>query len=675
MLDMTVEKNSETALKLLGKVVSDKKGGEDRPQQKRMVSAVCEAVDDHRSVMIEAGTGSGKSFAELIPAAVYADNGSRWIISTATIQLSEQIGKIDLPFLEKEIEGLEGTWSVLKGRSNYACLERISFIKREDEEAKGKQSLFEDGEDNGKSSPKSLPKESVELRSLLEWSESSETGDRGEAPAVSDKTWSRFSRTSGTCPGAKKCPFGDVCFAEKAISKAQESRIVVTNHALVAHDLDQRAQEQESVLGENLGVIVFDESHQLESYLSDAWGAEISGEYAKEVVSQVRSILGSNAKDAQNSLKTHLDGLIKAAVISCQKNDKKSLLINPGEKFPSLVQNALNVVNADISNLSHLNLHDDKAKSSMFRLTNMMSETIGRLNNDSEENVRWIEYDGMEWKKNAEPVARIRTAPLMIGPILSDITERFGITTIFTSATIQVDGGFEIPSTKLGVSAAEGVALGSPFDFPRQGILCIPDGIPVPKGEDREKHFDEFKDMSMKVVKALGGRTLILCTSKKNTVAMAEFLRSKGVKVIDTVNTPQSHATEVFKNDEESVLVGTYGVWQGLDVPGSSLQAVLIEKIPFNRMDDMLANARSNYWDSHGSSGFMLESIAGAQTRLNQAVGRLIRARTDRGVVVIADPRMRKTRYGKTLVNGLPPFYRLDDFDKVVASCKNLVGR
>lgn len=657
-----------TALDALNDVVANKDGGEDRPQQRTMVEAVCRSVETAHPVMIEAGTGSGKSFAELIPAAIYSDMENRWVVSTATIQLSEQIGELDLPFLETRIKGLRDSWAVLKGRSNYACLENIDKVEREDQEAQKNVNLFDDDTENG--DKKELPKESKELQEILEWSKTTDTGSRTDAPAVSDRTWSRVSRSSGTCPGAEKCIFGSSCFAEKAIRNAKESRIVITNHALVAHDLSKRAQDGEGVFGPGLTNIVFDESHQLESYLSEAWGAEFSEEFLKEFLSQVKSIIGSSSKDTQNSLKEHGEDIVRAAVVAC-KADDKSFLVSAKDGFPSLVQSALNVFERDVKDASRLVLHDEKAKSSMSKLTQMMLDTLHLFQTNDEGTVRWIEYDSMEWKKGAAPTASLRTAPLMIGEQLTERTNDVGINTIFTSATIKVDGGFSIPSLKLGVDAADGVDLGSPFNFRTQGILCIPD-IPSPKADTRDDHFREFKKMSLKVVKALNGRTLILCTSKKNTVAMREFLEKKGINVVDTVDTPQAQATRMFKNDTSCVLVGTYGVWQGLDVPGESLQAVLIEKIPFNRMDDMLAKARSDYWDRHGKSGFMLESIASAQTRLNQAVGRLIRARSDRGIVIIADPRMKTTRYGKALVSGLPGFYRMDDFDKVVASCKNL---
>lgn len=658
----------EESLSRLSKVVSDKPGGEDRPQQRRMIEAVCAAVSTSTPVMVEAGTGSGKSFAELIPASVFATSEKRWVLSTATIQLSEQLGKVDLPFLGREIPGLDGTWSVLKGRSNYLCRERTHKVRSEDEESR---TLFNADESETKKTE--LPKEAQELSALLDWEDSPECdGDRGNGPAVSDKVWAQTSRTSSTCPGADKCPFGGDCFAEKAIESAKHSRIVISNHALVAHDLMKRADDGIGVFGENVDVIVFDESHQLESYLSEAWGSEVGIEWGKDVVSQMRSILGNSGKDITNSFKEHVDDLVKSAVVECQKSGGKSMLIPPSSSWPTLVQESLNVLEHDITEFSYIPVSDANGKSSQKRLANMLSDLFSRLGDNSERTVRWVEYDSMEWKKGAEPVARLKTAPLMVGEMLSQITDDLGITPIFTSATIRVNGGFKIPSEKLGVPAANGVDLGSPFSFGRQGILCIPDDIPVPKGDDREKHFKKFQKMSLEIVKALGGRTLILCTSKKNTVKMKEFLSSKGVDVVDTVDTPQAQAASAFKENASTVLVGTYGVWQGLDVPGDSLQAVLIEKIPFDRVDDMLVSARSRHWDENGGSGFMLESIANAQTRLNQAVGRLIRSKSDKGIVVIADPRMKTTRYGSTLTNGLPPFYRLDDFNALVKSCRNL---
>ncbi len=668
MNPMTNTDSTNEALRVLSEVIANKEGGEDRPQQRTMVEAVCRSVENSHPVMIEAGTGSGKSFAELIPAAVYSDMENRWIVSTATIQLSEQIGELDLPFLEQKIPGLSGTWSVLKGRSNYVCRDRIEHVEAEDAEAKNQ--LF-DAEGEGS---RPLPKEAKELQEILEWEKTTSSGSRSDAPAVSDKTWGQVSRSSSSCPGADKCPFGGSCFAEKAIQKARDSRIVITNHALVAHDLSKRSLDGEGVFGPDVKNIVFDESHQLESYLSDAWGAEFSEDTLKDFLSQVKSIIGSNSKDLQNSLKEHGEDIVRAAVIACKSGDNKSMLIAGGETFPALVQNALNVFESNVRELTHLTINDEKNRSSMHKLAQMMQDRLALFQNTSESTVRWIEYDSMEWKKGAAPTASLRTAPLMIGGMLTERTNDVGINTIFTSATIKVDGGFSIPSMKLGVDAADGVDLGSPFNFRGQGILCIPD-MPSPKADSRDEHFLEFKKMSLETIKALGGRTLILCTSKKNTVAMSEFLSGKKIRVIDTVNTPQAQATRIFKNDPETVLVGTYGVWQGLDVPGESLQAVLIEKIPFNRMDDMLAKARSDFWDNHGRSGFMLESIASAQTRLNQAVGRLIRSKSDRGIVIIADPRMKTTRYGKALVSGLPGFYRMDNFETVVASCKNLKGK
>ena len=648
-------------------------GGQRREGQDRMADAVRAAIATREHVAVQAGTGTGKSLAYLVPAIHHAvATGGTVVISTATIALQRQLVDRDLPRVAAALKPLLGrapTFAILKGRRNYLCLNKLHG----GDDVDPADELFD---------PFQISAMGRAVKRLHEWADTSETGDRDElVPGVPDATWRQVSVTARECLGAARCPVGDDCFAEKARATAGKADIVVTNHALLAID----AMDGRQVLPEH-DVVVVDEAHELVDRVTGVATAELTssqvGATARRLGKLVDQAVADRLAEAGEGLALVLEDLpagrwdalpqaaagvlsaLRDAATSCRQSLGGERREDPeGAAGRKIAQAAL----------------DDVADTAV-RLLGAFDEPDPAKRRD----VVWLAEHGPDGARYKV----LHAAPLWVGGLLRE--RLFGRSTvILTSATLALGGNFDALARQWGLppSAAaaggaddpvpdpdapkwSGLDVGSPFAHARSGILYVARRLPPP-GRDGlpPSYLDEIAGL----VEAAGGRTLGLFSSMRAAKQATEALRGR----LDTPLLCQGDDATMllvkrFAEDPETSLFGTLSLWQGVDVPGPSLSLVIIDRIPFPRPDDPLVAARQRATDSRGGNGFLAVSATHAALLLAQGAGRLLRRMDDRGVVAILDPRLATARYGGFLRASLPPFWPTDDRDKVHAALARL---
>lgn len=665
---MSDKKPIESAVELLTAIIALKAGGETREQQVIAVQKINESLEGESNLIIEAPTGAGKTLSYMIPIIF---NESKAVISTATKQLSEQISGTDIPFLQKAIKEVapEKSFSaaLLKGRDNYYCL-----AKAEDQARLSKQasSLFEMDsieENAGKVSEKTKDF-AKEIQAIDKWADKTKTGDRSEAPAVSDTIWRQYSSTSGECPGKQVCPFGEQCFAEFAREKARKAKVVITNHAVVANDL----KAEESVMLGERDVFVFDELHELDNYLSNAWGTRLTAKMLKDAHKQFKQL-----PELKTEYIEELEILGKKFNGVCDATPEGVIEGTP--KLLGTLTTRLYAVTSKIATQAAKVAKDDsereglrKVAAVVVRKATEIMESCELILDDSPNTVRWVNHK--------EENKTINAAPLRVGPQLQLSLEERNAHMVGTSATIRVNGDFGIPVHNLALATASAdyntVAVDTPFNYRKQALMYIPhpDVFPAPVGAERAEHTEAVKREVVDLVKAAGGRALCLYTTLDAALENGKVLRKKFPKlnILIQGDAPAPQLIEEFKKDETSVLVATMGMWHGLDVPGPACSLVIMDKIPFKPMNDPLSTARQKWADESGRNGFMDVYVADANVMLAQGAGRLIRSTTDKGVVAILDVRLSSKAYGKAMLKSLPPMLIFQDKNKVIAALERL---
>ncbi|WP_446740508.1 ATP-dependent DNA helicase [Nocardioides sp. T2.26MG-1] len=621
-----------------------------------MAEAVAEAMDKGQHLLVQAGTGTGKSLAYLVPSLLH---DKRVVVATATLALQHQLVERDLPRLVEAVkaapggQGLDTSHAVLKGRSNYACLHRIREGVPDD------QGALEVELPSG-----SLGKKVLELRAWAEEeTEQGGTGERDNAPRHTDREWRQVSVNHRECLGAAKCPFGQECFAERAKEKAHRSHLVVTNHSLLAID----AIEGVPMIPE-YDVVVIDEAHELTIRVTQAATDEL---WAAEVERAARRSQRHVEGDQANDLADAADALREAIAEA-----------RPGrfDRVPEQLADALVLVRdaarACVSAYPKADASDeaDAGRTQARGAVQEVFATAERMASGSDADVLWL----TEGTERMPP--RLCVAPLQVwGPmrdkLLSDKT------VVFTSATLMLGGDFSSVATSVGLKPSErivdgtpvaepsvdehalpwrGIDVGSPFDYGRQAILYVARHLPPP-GRDGlvRAQLDEIVEL----VDAAEGRTLGLFSSRRAAEAAAEVVRER-LPHLTTLAQGDAQLPELaaqFVSDPHTCLFGTLSLWQGLDVPGDTCQLVLIDRIPFPRPDDPLLSARQKAADAAGGNGFMQVAATHAALLLAQGAGRLIRTHADRGVVAVLDPRLATARYGGFLKASLPPMWTTTD--------------
>ncbi|MFP5070048.1 ATP-dependent DNA helicase [Pseudonocardia nantongensis] len=663
-------------------------GGSRREGQDRMADAVRRALSSGEHLAVQAGTGTGKSLAYLVPAIRHAmARDSTVVISTATIALQRQLVDRDLPKVAKSLKavlGREPTFAILKGRRNYLCLNKLHGDM--EDAAEEADQLFD---------AFAISALGRNVKRLHEWASDTETGDRDElVPGVPDSAWRQVSVTARECLGANRCPAGEDCFAEKARGEAGRADIVVTNHALLAIDAMGEAQ----VLPEHDAVVV-DEAHELVDRVTGAATAELTATTvagaARRCGKLVDQELADRLAEAGEGLGVVLEDM-------------------PPARWESLSPAASGALNAILEAAAGCrqalgaNRRSDEgdpegaaARKLALALLDEVSETAVRLVDTFSEtdpaqrrDVVWLGEQGPDGSRYKV----LRVAPLSVGGLLRE--RLFNTrTTVLTSATLALGGSFDALARQWGLPASQpketgdtppatpeghgpvqdpeaprwkGLDVGSPFAHGRSGILYLARRLPSP---GRDGLARETLDEIEALVRAAGGRTLGLFSSTRAAKQATEALRGK----LDTPLLCQGDDSTMllvkrFAEDPETSLFGTLSLWQGVDVPGPSLSLVLIDRIPFPRPDDPLVSARQRAADARGGNGFLSVSATHAALLLAQGAGRLLRSTEDRGVVAILDPRIATARYGGFLRASLPPFWETSDPEKVQGALRRLRG-
>ena len=667
----------------------ERKQGEHRPQQELMVEAIRNAIENKTDLLAQAGTGTGKSLAYLFPLAA---SGCRSVIATATNQLSEQLMRFDLPQVKESLDNLKipFSYALLKGRNNYACKAKINEIESFNAAAEehDDNSLFSvdevvDYEGVSALKRKQAREDAVKVGELVKWVERTSTGDRSEAPVVTDRVWAQVSTSSSDCPGASGCPFGDVCFTEQARNIAKKANIVVTNHALLAQEVKQvlavgkETDKNVSVLGK-YDIAVVDEAHDLEDSLTSALSSDIDiKSLDKFVAKTVKYVLEAGDKEntdvivkLRKDLEEFSDSLdeLPEGVLDVLPEDFLSLLDALVTRF-IMLQKLLNTAATNA-------LKEDKHKKSaainvLASQTEAWAAKLVEARTIAPGRIRWVERKGDELN------AVLKTAPLEVGEHLQKYLENKIF--IATSATLTVGNSFETISNNFGYDKGEVQTLdvGSPFDYPKQGMLYIPNkSFPEPVGKDRTAHTSAVLEEVLELVTSAGGRTLALFTTTAGARKAAEYLREHlpHLNIHAHGDAPADSLVQQFTEEETSVLCATMGMWQGTNVEGPSCSLVIIDKIAFAPMDDILTVARRKNVDSKGRDGFSEVIVSKAAISLAQGAGRLIRNKSDKGVVAILDPRILSKPYGKLLLASLPDFKIFTDRKVITDALTRLTG-
>jgi ATP-dependent DNA helicase DinG len=599
----------ERVLDALAAVTSALPAAEDRPGQRQMAEAIAHAIAAERHLVVQAGTGTGKTMGYLVPAVL---SGKRVVVATATKALQDQLASKDLPFLDEHLVadgGHQFEWAVLKGRSNYVCLQRL----RETQGGGDGQLELED----------LAPVTKVEVKRVATWAATSDTGDLADAPfAISDTAQRAVTVGSDECPGATRCPLGGPCFAERARQRAATANVVVVNMHLYGLHVASGG-----VLLPEHDVLIVDEAHQLEDIMSDTLSAGVA-----DCASALRDVLGPFAGQrlpdqlpvALQDLLVHARGRIERA------------------------QAGLRAIDTALEDAKQRKL---RAQTLAGRLQDDIDAAIGSR-------------DGyVAFVSGGPEHPRLEVAPLDVGPVLENgiWTQR---TAILTSATI--------PSSlarRVGLDEAslDSIDVGSPFDYEHHGLLYCALHLPDPRaaGRDAAAHAEIAA-----LIEAAGGRTLALFTSWKAMDAAAAAVRERVPQTILTQrDLPKTALIRQFAEDESTCLFATAGFFQGVDIPGRTLSLVVIDRIPFPRPDDPLLSARR---DQLGPRAFAEIDIPRAGILLAQATGRLIRTATDRGVVAVLDPRLGRANYRWDIVRALPPMRRTRHRDDAVAFLREI---
>jgi ATP-dependent DNA helicase DinG len=665
-------------------------GGQHRPGQVEMVKAVDRALDAREHLLVQAGTGTGKSLGYLVPALLHDE---RVVVATATLALQHQLVERDIPTLLDAIEDLLGerpAYSVLKGRSNYACLHRVREGAPDDQGA-----LVE-------VPTGSLGGEVVELR---EWAEEQVRehgpGDRDHAPRHSDRAWQQISVSHRECLGATKCPYGAECFAELARERAQASSLIVTNHSLLAID----AIDGVPMIPE-YDVVVVDEAHELSARVTQAATGELSPAMVERAARRARNFVdgpeADDLADAGDALRAAIDELAPGRIerMGAALADALALVRDTARSCWSAVAKEPSGSGASEGD-------SDAARLQARGLTDEVRKLAERMAMASEREVVWVaERDRVRGGND------LRVAPIDVALPLRDklLTDK---TVVFTSATLKLGGDFDALARSLGLKVGErvdhsvheprrghrsdaesvvsadadddashdpgapvvlpwrAVDVGSPFDYRKQAILYVAVDLPAP-GRDGlgEPQLDEICTLTA----AAGGRTLGLFSSRRAAEAAADAARERlpHLTILCQGEAQLPELRRLFVEDPHACLFGTLSLWQGLDVPGETCQLVMIDRIPFPRPDDPLMSARSRAVAKAGGNGFMAVAATHAALLLAQGTGRLIRRTTDRGVVAILDPRVVTARYGSFLRNSLPPMWATTDRAVVCSALQRL---
>jgi ATP-dependent DNA helicase DinG len=650
-----------------------------RPHQIELGNLIEKAMADKATALTQAGCGTGKSLAGLIPAVIRAYlSGSRTVFATATKALQEQYRIKDLPFLLENL-GIPFTYAILKGRSNYPCHAKIdSLASPTPAQSQVVQQVAAKGEDG-----------------VL---------DRDLLPVVTDREWAGLSMSSSECPGAKACPFAEQCHAERAKAEAAEADIVVTNVAYLLQDLALRLSSQGNValLGE-YDQLVIDEAHNLPDQATGALSDTFSYRAFTALGSALENFLAQYDGDiavidpilaAANALSVRVDAMYATWVERHKgKTDPmplplKTIIEQLGDEFAALYQ-AIMEARAEVKSI-YIDEEDVRGranKARVMRRVDNWTNRIMRFTTESQDlTVRWIEQEETEYRGRKDTRRNICSAPIEVGPFLRaaiwDVTPA-----VLMSATLATgQGDFSYIEHRLGLNKGEALTLdvGTPFDYAKQAVLFVPDrDQPAPNGATTQAWRTWSQTVTEYMVNEIGGGALLLFTSRSGMNdayrRLADGFRRQGMTVLKQGDMMTGQLIAEFKQGG-AVLFGLRTFFEGIDIPGDALRLVVLDKLPFAVPSDVLVAARAEKWDRHHPArgpvpaSFGDLAVPAMTLVLQQAFGRLIRHADDKGVVAILDSRLGwdaagrfSKSYGKRIVASLPPAGKTTDVRQAMA--------
>lgn len=625
-------------------------GGRSRPGQVEMAAEVGRTIATGEHLLVQAGTGTGKSLGYLAPAlaSLVENPESRIVIATATLALQAQLATKDIPAAVaacEEVTGQKVGHAILKGRTNYACLLRV----RDGQGAEQDALLPEPGETTG------VGAEVVALRRWAE--EEAEAGglaDRDDAPAHTQAAWAQVSVPVRECLGAQRCPFGADCLVEKSRDRARSSQLVVTNHALLAVD----ALHGGTALPE-YDALVIDEAHELVSRVTGAASVELSPPQVERVARRCLTWLSDDVGvaflDAADALQLGLDA------------GEIGRVTDPDAEVVAAVRLVRQAARTAVTGLAGGKDEETDRRQAQAAAQEVF-DVADRMAKVDEQDVIWVsESDRFGRQLNCAPLS-------VAGLLRSLVFENHPV--VLTSATLKIGGDFRSVAASMGLGGESegfwrGVDVGSPFDYRSQGILYVARHLPPPT---REGISPEVLAEIAELLWAADGRTLGLFASQRAAEAAARYCREQVPErlVLCQGDAHLARLTSEFVEDPEASLFGTLSLWQGIDVPGDTCRLVVIDKIPFPRPDDPLMQARQQAVAEAGGNGFMAVAATHAGLLLAQGSGRLIRTLTDRGVVAVLDPRLVTARYGTFLKASMPDFWMTTDRETAIGALRRL---
>lgn len=647
------QNNLETIFGTAGLIARHHEKYEHRAGQIAMAENVAKAFDEKRHLIVEAGTGTGKTLAYLIPAiAASLEKGKRIVVSTGTKNLQEQLMEKDIPFLQKVLPKPFKA-SYMKGRSNYACLYRIH---------KADYQPILDGLD-----------QMGHFKRISEWSRESQTGDRRELTDLPEDLsfWSRINAKGETCIG-QKCPDFEPCFITKMRSNAESADIIVVNHHLFFADLNVRGNQFGKVIPD-YGAVIFDEAHLIEDIAADYFGFQVSNFQIDELARDAATLPITDAIATRDLDKTasKIIGLSEQFWIRFTQAkfegrfplepDAFSFRSTGGENKPTPLGEAFYALDSTLKRLeTSVAVFAEKIPEadSLLRRTRQTRFDLDFVVTQAERNyVYWLEKRGKG--------IFLRASPVDVSELLREKLFNKVETCVLTSATLSSNGKFDFIRDRLGLdtSKTSGFEAPSAFEYEKQAILYLPRAMPDPRSP-------EFTQLAageiVKILQATQGRAFVLCTSNQSMNALYELVSSRvSYPCMVQGSMSKTGLLDKFRETPNPVLFATQSFWQGIDVQGDQLSCVIIDKLPFAVPSDPLVAARSRFIDESGGNAFFDYSVPQAIISLKQGIGRLIRSATDRGVIAILDPRLRTKRYGKDFLQSLPRMRITADVDDV----------
>ena len=613
-----------------------------RAEQLSMAQAVGDTIYNKSSLVIEAGTGTGKTLAYLAPVLLF---NKKTIISTGSKNLQDQLFNRDLPAIKKALN-FTGKIALLKGRANYLCLERLDQVIAQG--VLGDKSVLTD------------------LSKVRKWNNSTKTGDFTECVELAEDSpiISQLTSTTESCLGTD-CPNYSECYVAAARRKALNADLVVINHHLFFADMAVK----ETGFGElipHAEVIIFDEAHQLPDIASQYFGQSLTSRQLFDLCKDINIVYRTELKDMLQ-LGSISDTLLKVVqdfrLLLGEENNTRG---NWREFYKqSAVKKAFDLLQEKINFLSEvikLTLGRSQTLDSIFERVESIKSQLKRL---TETNIvgfcYWYEGNGRQFG--------LHITPLTVADKFGEQLKIKEAAWIFTSATLEVGGTFNHFCQRLGIEHATQKILHSPFNYPEQSLLCVPRYLPT---TNKTHTLTSLGEMLLPVIEANKGRCFVLCTSYTMMRGLAEYFREKSrLSILVQGETSKGKLLEQFTYTSHSVLVATSSFWEGIDVRGDALSLVIIDKLPFTAPDDPLLKARIEDCKLQGGDPFNDIQIPEAVITLKQGVGRLIRGVSDRGVVIICDNRLVMRNYGETFLKSLPNSSRTRDLNKVIQFLQN----